>query len=174
MSQVELRSPIAQRSPIPKLEPPPDTLGTFSVRTLPPRSSVQTVETSDPALAAALYRVILSPTGKNHHAVADEYMRLNILDMADEYLSTAVRIDPRDAAAWTKKARLWRDWGWPHVALPPATRAVDLAPYSPEMRYTLSTVLQALGRHEEARAQYDMAVKLTPVTGHKLGQRPTR
>jgi tetratricopeptide (TPR) repeat protein len=115
---------------------------------------------------------MMSPKAENYRAVADEYIRLGILDMADEYLASAVRIDPRDASAWHKKARLWRDWGWPHMALPPATRAVDLAPYSSEMRYTLSTVLQALGRHQEARAQYEMAVKLTPVTSPKPGATP--
>ena len=136
---------------------------TGSVLRLPPRSTVQTVEASDPALAAALLRVILIPTAENHRAVADEYMRLGILDTADEYLSDAVKIDPRDAAAWDRKARIWRDWGWPRLALPHAVRAVHFAPSSAEIRNTLGTVLQALGRHREARAQYEMALRLDAV-----------
>jgi tetratricopeptide (TPR) repeat protein len=82
------------------------------------------------------------------------------------------------------------------VALPHATRAVDVAPLSPEMRNTLGSVLQALGRHQEARAQYEKALRLDAAlnsicdslvaggdaptgvlacdlayaTGHKLGQ----
>ena len=174
VGQVELRPPIdSQRSADTRLERFPAKPGTFSVRRLPPRSSVQTVEASDPALSAALFQVMLSPTAKNYRAVADEYLRLGILDMADEYLTIVVRKNPRDASAWHKKARLWRDWGWPHVALPPAIRAVDLTPYSPEMRHTLSTILQALGRHQEARSQYELALRLTPVTGQN-SQRQTR
>src|SRR5919108_4423165 len=91
ITQVEPRSPIvSQRSSNSRNEPSPSKPGVLSVRTLPPRSSVQTVEASDPELASALFRVMWSPTAKNYRAVADEYLRLGILDMADEYLSNAV------------------------------------------------------------------------------------
>lgn len=166
VAQVEPRAPVNAVAKRPLSEPAEASAGKTPIARVPmppPRSTVQTVEASDPALAAALLRVILVPTAENHRAVADEYMRLGILDTADEYLSDAVKINPRDAAAWDRKARIWRDWGWPRLALPHAVRAVHFAPSSAETRNTLGTVLQALGRHSEARAQYEMALRLDTV-----------
>ena len=166
VAQVEPRAPVNAAAWRPPSEPAEASAGKTRIARVPmppPRSTVQTVEASDPALAAALLKVILSPTAENHRAVADEYMRLGILDTADQYLSDAVKIDPRDAAAWDRKARIWRDWGWPRLALPHAVRAVHFAPSSAETRNTLGTVLQALGRHREAREQYEMALRLDAV-----------
>jgi Tfp pilus assembly protein PilF len=75
-------------------------------------------------------------------------------------VTNALAIDPHDAAAWDSRARIWRDWGWPNLALPDATRAVHFAPSSSAARNTLGTVLQTLGRHREARAQYEKALQL--------------
>lgn len=147
-------------SPVEPVEQSTGKTRAFSVRPVPPRSTVQMVEASDPALAAALLRAALSETAENNRAVAHEYERLGILDKADEYLSAAVEIDPRDGAAWTMKARLWLEWGWPHLALPHAIRAVHFAPSSHEARNILGAVLQVLGRHREARAQYEQALRL--------------
>lgn len=155
--------------------PPHDSLETFigKVRTLssrarPPQPAVRTVEASDPALAAALLRVATRPTASNHRAVADEYARLGILDKAHEYLSAAVAIDPRDAAAWDGMARIWRDWGVLHLGLADAHRARYFAPTSPIVHNTLGTVFQALGRHREARAQYEKALQLDATAGYAL------
>lgn len=167
-----VRSPIPQVEPIvqtaegaqtARIEPVEegvDKARLFTVRSLPPRSTVQSVEAADPQLAAALVRVSLASSGENHRAVAEEYMRLGIFDKADEYLSAALEIDPHDAAAWDRKARIWRDGGFPWAALPHATRAVHFAPDSAEIHNTLGTILQALGRHEEARAEYAKALSL--------------
>jgi tetratricopeptide (TPR) repeat protein len=132
----------------------------LAVRKLPPKATVQSVETADPELAAALLRVSVMPTADNHRAVADEYMRLHIFDTADEYLTTALEIDPHNAMAWDGKARVWRDMGFPQAALPHASRAVHFAPASAETRNTLGTILQALGHHAAARAEYEKALSL--------------
>jgi tetratricopeptide (TPR) repeat protein len=132
----------------------------FSVRIRPPSSTVQMVEAADPDLAAALLKLSLSPTAENHRRVAEEYVRLGILDKAHEFLTDALAIDPNDAASWDGRARIWRDWGWPNLALPDATRAVHFAPSSSAARNTLGTVLQTLGRHREAREQYEKALQL--------------
>ena len=161
--QIEPRAPApetAQQPPVEPVEKSKVNVVPFSIRTLPPRSNVQTIEAADPRLAAALLKLAFVQTAENHRAVADEYMRLGILDKADEFLSAAVEIDPHDAAAWDRKARIWRDWGWPKLALPHAIRAVHFAPSSHEARNTLGTVLQALGRHGEARAEYEQALRL--------------
>jgi tetratricopeptide (TPR) repeat protein len=155
--------------------PPHDSLETFigKVRTLstrarPPQSSVQTVEASDPALAAAFLRLAVRPTASSHRAVADEYARLGILDNAHEHLSAAVAIDPRDAAAWDRKARIWRDWGVLHLGLADAYRALYFAPESPIVHNTLGTIFQALGRHQEARARYEKALQVDATAGYAL------
>jgi tetratricopeptide (TPR) repeat protein len=155
--------------------PPHDSLETFigKVRTLsararPTPSSVQTVEASDPALAAALLWVATRQTAESHRAAAGEYVRLRILDKAHEHLSAAVTIDPRDAAAWDGMARIWRNWGFPHLGLADASRAVYFAPASPVARNTLGTLLQALGRRPEARAQYEKALQLDATAAYAL------
>jgi len=155
--------------------PPHDSLETFigkvrarSARARPPYSSAQTVEASDPALAAALLRVAARPTAESHRAAAGEYVRLRILDKAHEHLSAAVTIDPRDAAAWDRMARIWRDWGFPHLGLADASRAVYFASASPVAHNTLGTLLQALGRRPEARAQYEKALQLDATAAYAL------
>ena len=163
VGQIEPRAPTPETAQPPTVEPVEKSrikAIPFSVRPLPPRSTVQTVEASDPDLAAALLKLALSQTAEHHRVVADEYARLGILDKADEYVSAALEINPHDGAAWERKARIWRDLGWPRLALPHASRAVHFAPLSHEARNTLGTVLQALGYHSEARVQYEEALKL--------------
>jgi tetratricopeptide (TPR) repeat protein len=92
--------------------------------------------------------------------VAARYIGLGILDQAHEHFSAAVALDPRDAAAWDGLARIWRDWRFPHLALSDAHRAVYHAPDSPVVHNTLGTVLQALGHHAAARAEFERAVAL--------------
>jgi Tfp pilus assembly protein PilF len=132
----------------------------FSVRTRPPSSTAQMIEAADPDLAAALLKLSSSATAENYRRVAEGYVRLGILDKAHEYLTEALALDPDDAASWDGRARIWRDWGWPNLALPDATRAVHFAPSSSAARNTLGTVLQTLGRHREAREQYEKALQL--------------
>lgn len=118
------------------------------------------VESTDPALSAALLAARALETADSHGAVAAAYARLGILDKAYEHLAIAVKIDPADAAAWDAMARIWRDWGTPHLGLPDAYRAVYFAPSSPVMHNTLGTILDALGQHAEARDQYRQTVQL--------------
>jgi len=76
-----------------------------------------TIESQDGDLASALLQLALVRTAEHHRAVADEYRRLKILDAAFDHLSAATRIDPRDAAAYDARARIWRDWGVPELAI---------------------------------------------------------
>ena len=88
------------------------------------------MEAADAALAAALLDVASAATAASHRAVAARYVRLGILDQAHEHFSAAVALDPADAASWDGLARIWRDWGFPHLALSDAYRAVYYAPES--------------------------------------------
>jgi tetratricopeptide (TPR) repeat protein len=141
---------------------------TLSAEARPTKSSPETIEASDPALAAALFQLALSDTAQHRHGVADQYARLGIMDKAHEHLAAAVRDDPRDAATWDRIARLWRDSGFPHLGLGDAYRALYFAPRSPIVHNTVGTLLQALGRHKDARARYEAALTLDPTAVYAL------
>jgi Tfp pilus assembly protein PilF len=129
-------------------------------RAEPPATRVLTVEASYPALARALVALAGQPSAAGHRAVAAHYARLGITDVAHEHLTAAVSIDPGDAEAWVGLARIWRDWGFPHLALPDAYRALHFARDSAEVHETLGSILQALGRHDAARAAYQRGLAL--------------
>jgi Flp pilus assembly protein TadD len=155
--------------------PPDDSLAVFmdkvrakSERARPPLNRVTTVETSDPSLAEALAALKIQPTAVSHRTVAARYVRLGILDQAHEHFSAAVVLDPTDAASWDGLARIWRDWGFPHLALSDAYRAAYYAPDSPIVHNTLGTVLQALGQRTAARAQFEQALALDVTAAYAL------
>ena len=102
------------------------------------------------------------PSGK----VAAQYLRQGIKDVAHEHFTAAVKLDAKDAASWDGLARIWRDWGFPSLALPDAFRAVYYAPDSPVVHNTLGTIFQALGRRAEARAEYEKALALNPTAAY--------
>src|SRR5262245_61562544 len=107
--------------------PPQESLESFieqvrakSERARPVPSRPQTIEMFDPKLAAALHALTAEPTADAHRSVAGHYMRNGVLDVAHEHFSAAVALDPADGASWDGRARIWRDWGFPHLALPDA------------------------------------------------------
>jgi Tfp pilus assembly protein PilF len=155
--------------------PPDDSLTVFmdkvrakSERARPPVNRVTTIEVSDPSLAVALVAVKTQPTAANHRLVAARYVRLGVLDLAHEHFSAAVVLDPTDAASWDGLARIWRDWGFPHLALADAYRAVYHDPGSAAVHNTLGTVLHALGKWPAARAQFEQALALDVTAAYAL------
>jgi len=121
-----------------------------------------TIESIDPRLAAALLQLSAVPTAEHHRAVADEYRRLKILDAAFDHLSAAMRLDPRDAAAYDARARIWRDWGAPQLGLSDSARAVFYAPRSATARNTRGTLLAAAGMKTEAAREFEIALEIDP------------
>jgi tetratricopeptide (TPR) repeat protein len=155
--------------------PPADTFETavsknrvLSTKAQSTSVAAMTVESSDPALSAALLAARIFDTAESHGAVAAEYARLGIMDKAHEHLTLATKLNPEDAAAWDGLARIWRDWGVPHLGLPDAYRAVYFAPGSPVVHNTLGTILDALGQHADARAQYQAVLQLDPDAAYAL------
>jgi tetratricopeptide (TPR) repeat protein len=133
-----------------------------------PRQSGPTIETTDPKLAAALAALQIMPTASAHRQVAAEYVRLRLLDMAYDHYRRATVLDREDGAAYDGLARIWRDWGLPHLGLGDARRAVYFAPWSAEAHNTLGTVLQALGQRPKARDAYAWALVLDPGAAYAL------
>ena len=121
-----------------------------------------TIESQDPALSRALLALNFVPSAPHHRAVADEYRRLGILDAAFDHLTAATRLDPRDAAAFDARARIWRDWGFPELGMTDSARAVFLAPRSAAARNTRGTLLAAAGLEEDARREFKTALELDP------------
>ena len=112
-----------------------------------------TIEAQDPRLAAALVALNTQPSPEAYRAVAREYSRLQVTDRALDYLKKALDLDRRDWATFDALARVSRDSGSLSIALGDAHRAVYFAPRSPVARNTLGTVLQSLGRRNQAREQ---------------------
>lgn len=152
-------------APLRQADPAPP-VGPAQGRSRP--AAAQSLESFDQALGEALLRATVLPSADAYRAVAREYRRLGVLDMAHEYFSQAVALDPTDAASYDALARLWRDWGTPHLGLGDAYRAVYFAPASPSAANTLGTLLQALGRLEDARRWYAAAIALDPTAWYAL------
>jgi tetratricopeptide (TPR) repeat protein len=130
------------------------------------RPAIRTVEALDPALAAALLAATALPSPETYRDVAQEYRRVRVYDKALDYLSAALKFDPKDAMTHDALARTWRDSGFPHVGVGDASRAIYYAPKSAATRNTLGTLFQAMGRRDEARTQYEIAARLDPLAGY--------
>ena len=140
----------------------------LSSQARPPRAALATIESTDPALRAALAVEVVAPTAENLRAVAAEYRRLGVFDRAHTYLMRALIAVADDPVTYDAIARLWRDAGLPHLGLTDAHRAVYFAPSSPEARNTLGTVLQALGHRRLAQQEYERALELNPKAAYAL------
>lgn len=127
-----------------------------------------TVEASDPTLSTALAQLAVVETPEAHRLVGGVYRELGVLDMAYDHFLRASQLDRADAAAYEGLARIWRDWGFPHLGLGDASRAVYYAPASASAHNTLGTVLAALGRNRDARREYERAVHLDPRAAYPL------
>jgi len=126
------------------------------------------LEASNGALVDALGVLAANPSVANHHRVAEVYRRLGVLDRSFDHFELALALDGRDAAALDGMARIWRDWGFPHLGLSAAYRALYLAPNSPEVLTTLGTLLQALGQWTAAQQMYERADSAAPGTAYIL------
>jgi tetratricopeptide (TPR) repeat protein len=121
-----------------------------------------TMEERDPELAAELRLLASAPSADAQCRIAERYRQRGILDAAYEHFSQALALDSRSADAYEGLARVWRDWGLPHLGLADAHRATYYAPQSAAAQNTYGTLLQALGKYREARAAYELATWLDP------------
>jgi tetratricopeptide (TPR) repeat protein len=127
-----------------------------------------TIESEPGAVRDALAAANLSPTGPNLRRVAEAYRQVGVLDVAYAYYSRALKIDDRDAAAYEGLARIWRDWGFPHLGMGDAHRATYFAPRSAAAYNTLGTLLQAVGNTKGARSAFERALVLEPKAAYAL------
>jgi tetratricopeptide (TPR) repeat protein len=135
----------------------------------PPRpNEAATLERSDPELAEARLRLTVAPTAENHRRVAEAYARHRVLDAAYDHFAAALRLAPRDATSLDGLARIWRDWGFPHLGLADAYRAISYAPSSPVPLNTLGTLLLNMGHLAAAKATFERTLALDPHAAYAL------
>ncbi len=126
------------------------------------RRASATVETTDAALARALAVSRGDPSADNLAAIAAEYSRLGVADLAVDFLTRALSREPRNPALYAARARAWRDWGRPDLALGDAHRAVSMSPESADAYNTRGTVQFVLGLADDAAASFRRALELAP------------
>ena len=134
----------------------------LSVAAVPKRDVVVTAESQNAELRVALGALGGGATAERHLRVADAYRSAGILDLAYDHFVAARDLDSRDAAAYDGLARIWRDWGVPHLGLGDARRALYYAPQSAAAYNTFGTLLDALGQRAEARRAFERALVLDP------------
>jgi Flp pilus assembly protein TadD len=160
-------APAPEAPPAPSLE---ETIG--KIRQLmaaahpEPKAMSATLEQRDPVLAAALKRLLVLTSDETLYDVGAAYHRAGLIDQAYQYYMRALKMNARHAASHEALARVWRDWGQPHLGLGDAHRAIYYAPDSASARNTLGTLLQAIGRREDARRAYKMAILLDAGAGY--------
>jgi len=125
-----------------------------------PRESTPTLETSDPALAAALKDLSIASTPETLYAVGAAYHRRGLLDQAFTYYSQSQHLAPHRPQTHEALARLWRDGGMAHLGLVEVHRAIYYSPSWAAAHNTLGTLLQAVGLREDARSEYEKAIQL--------------
>jgi protein O-GlcNAc transferase len=131
-------------------------------------SLLPSIESQNPALAAALLKLVFQETAENHRLVAAAYRSVGVEDYAYRHLQRAVLLEPCDSASREALARLWRDWHLPQLALADAHRAVYCRPQSASAYNTLGTVLEALGQHANARSAFEFALRLDDRASYAL------
>jgi tetratricopeptide (TPR) repeat protein len=91
-----------------------------------------------------------------------------VLDKAHQSFEWAIALDPTDAISHEGVARIWRDWGTPNLGLGAAYRAAYYAPRSAAAANTLGTVMQGIGKLQEAEVWYARALSLAPEAWYAL------
>lgn len=127
-----------------------------------------TIETRDPAIAAALLRVAMLPGAESHRLAAVAYRQAGVMDYAFRHYQRALGYEDCDSAAYEGLAQIWRDWGTPGLGLGDAHRAIYCKPHSATAYNTLGTVLEALGQRKHARDAFGFALRLDPAAAYAL------
>lgn len=165
-------SPVAAEvppgSPTPGLSAYIEQLRLLSGKARPKSSPSEVAEKWSQELSDALDRAGKAPSADTLLRAGHAYRAAGITDQAFEYYARAARLEPRNAAPWDAMARIWRDWGAPHLALGDAYRALNAGPDDPAVRNTLGTIFQALGQPQAAREQFRRALQLEPGATYAL------
>ena len=120
----------------------------------------RTIENDDARLKDALASLRESRTCSTLTQVGTRYFELEVLDVATAYIGDAVKLDAKCAVAHDALAKVWRGQGLHSQALGSAHRAVYFSPTSAAFWNTYGTIMQEVGRMEEAAAAYRRVTEL--------------
>jgi len=134
----------------------------LSIAAAPKRRDGVMVEKENAGLRAALHALEAGPTPIRYRRVAEAYREAGVLDKAYDFFVAARNLDSRDAAAYDGLARIWREWGSPHLGLGDASRAVYYAPRSAPAHNTLGMLLDMVGQRAAAKRAFERALTLDP------------
>jgi tetratricopeptide (TPR) repeat protein len=124
-------------------------------------SLAETVPLMEAAVTSALE---LDPDlGEAHTASGALFRAEGRSDDAIAAYEKAIELAPGYATSYHWLAENWRtDRNRPDLALPLIRKALELDPHSPVINITVAETLRDLGRHEEALAQIDHAIEISP------------
>ena len=108
-----------------------------------------------------------------HRALAylkrsNAYFALNDLDHAIADLEASAALTPRDYMPFHELAIAYREKGETEGAITTMDRAISLNPKSAESFYHRGEMKRALNRFDEAEADFEAAITLTPDTDNKI------
>jgi Flp pilus assembly protein TadD len=81
---------------------------------------------------------------------------------AEQHLRASLRLDPSDLQPHRALGHIYFSWQRPEEALYHFTLALELQPGDAELNFNIGVCLQALGRIDEARAQYGKTLRIDP------------
>jgi tetratricopeptide (TPR) repeat protein len=97
--------------------------------------------------------------------LASVLAELGHTDRAIERYRQVVELDPLRQDAWVNLGDLLATDGQSELAVEALQCAVELDPNDPAARYNLADVLDGIGEFENARPQWEMFLRLSPMPG---------
>lgn len=124
----------------------------------PPATRAARLEETNALLRDARLRVEVAPSAASQRRLAEMYARQRVFDAAYDHFTAALALDPRDAASYDGRARVWREWGLPAFGMNDVHRAMYYAPRSAAPLNTLGTLLLRLGLVADAHGAFAQAL----------------
>lgn len=118
-----------------------------------------------PLKALALFQKVEKEAGEQPQLrlrLANAYMQLNKLDMAETALEAAVRLDPEEASIWQSLGICRLRMAKHESAAEALLHAIGLQYYHPPTHYYLGETLLEMGRYEDAANAFDVCLRLAP------------
>jgi len=118
-----------------------------------------------PLKALALFQKVEKEAGDQpqlRFRLANAYLQLNKLDLAESVLETATQKDPEEASSWYSLGVCRFRMAKYEPAIEALLHAVGLQYYHPPSHYFLGETLAAMGRFEEATNALDVCLKMAP------------
>lgn len=118
-----------------------------------------------PLKALALFQKIEKEAGDQpqlRFRLANAYLQLNKLDLAETALEAAIKLDPEEASSWYSLGVCRYRMAKYELAIEALLQAIGLQYYHPPSHYYLGETLTAMERYEDAANAFDVCLRLAP------------